>query len=292
MQGHMTKITKIDYHKTKEFWDLRAKACQNADLESITLLEELPELAEYKNQAEKRHILKLLKSMRLEPHMVALDLGCGTGRWSFELAKSCAKVIAVDYSSELLKIANEEANRREIKNVEFHQASAVDFLCPEKFDLILIAGLLLYISDDDILELIKKIRTMLKPKSILILREPTAVKGRLERINRYDANLKASYSAIYRSFDEHIKLFTQIGGFKLTYTNFVYPPFLIPLFLYNHFLPSRLKFHQSVKNALRAALKLNLVIDPFLLRLKPIYEILIRLRGIEIAQRIYVYKPN
>jgi len=278
----------LNYQETKKFWDARAKKYGELKLESITLLEDFPELIEYKDNAEKQHLLRL---MSLQPHWTVLDMGCGIGRWSFVFAKRCKKVVAVDYSGELLKIAQAEAKSRMLKNIEFIESSALDFSYPEQFDLILVAGVLLYINDEDIENVVKNSGRLLKPHGILVSREPTGVNGRVERINRYEKSLDATYNAIYRSVEEFADLFARCG-FKLTHTNFVYPPFSAPLSIYNHLVPQNLKNTSLIKSLLGLGFSLNLIFDPFLLKFKSIYEFLSLRKRIEIAQRLYVYRKT
>lgn len=65
-----------------------------------------------------------------------LDLGCGTGRHSIELAKRGYKVVGVDLSGDQLKRAREKASEAGVE-VEFKQADARDLDFDEEFDLVL-----------------------------------------------------------------------------------------------------------------------------------------------------------
>jgi ArsR family transcriptional regulator len=57
----------------------------------------------------------------LPPDLTIADLGCGTGSFTLELAKSGARVIAVDQSAAMLKYARRYV--KEFDNVELRQAS-------------------------------------------------------------------------------------------------------------------------------------------------------------------------
>jgi ArsR family transcriptional regulator len=61
----------------------------------------------------------LLRSM-IDPGWTVADLGCGTGAFTAELARSGARVIGVDQSSSMLRIARRRT--RELDNVTLHQA--------------------------------------------------------------------------------------------------------------------------------------------------------------------------
>lgn len=60
----------------------------------------------------------LLSNKMISKNSSALDIGCGPGKYSIELAKSCREVVALDISSEMLKFANENARKNNINNIE------------------------------------------------------------------------------------------------------------------------------------------------------------------------------
>lgn len=66
-----------------------------------------------------------------------IDIGCGTGRHSIELAKRGYKVTGIDLSENMLNRAKEKAKDVNVE-VQFIQADARNFHFDEKFDLALI----------------------------------------------------------------------------------------------------------------------------------------------------------
>jgi ubiquinone/menaquinone biosynthesis C-methylase UbiE len=50
-----------------------------------------------------------------------MDFGCGPGYFAIELAKRAKMVIAVDLSSEMLKIAQNKASKAGVSNIQFLQ---------------------------------------------------------------------------------------------------------------------------------------------------------------------------
>jgi ArsR family transcriptional regulator len=64
--------------------------------------------------------LGVLRSL-VPPEWTIADLGCGTGAFTAELARSGARVVGVDQSAAMLKVARRAT--RELPNVELHQAS-------------------------------------------------------------------------------------------------------------------------------------------------------------------------
>ncbi len=63
-----------------------------------------------------------------------LDIGCGTGRHSLELARRGYRVKGIDLSENMLEKAREKARKENLK-VEFARADARYFDYPEQFDL-------------------------------------------------------------------------------------------------------------------------------------------------------------
>ena len=65
-----------------------------------------------------------------------LDIGCGTGRHSIELAKRGYSVTGVDLSDSMLKRAKEKAIEQKV-NVDFKKADARSLTFKEEFDLVI-----------------------------------------------------------------------------------------------------------------------------------------------------------
>ncbi|WP_211305404.1 MFS transporter [Metamycoplasma auris] len=92
-----------------------------------------------------------------------LDIGCGTGRTTFELEKIFpeAKIIAIDISKELMK------NLKDTKNITFLMQNILTFKEDTKFDLIFFSfnGLTNIISKRDLDKFFKKINNLLRDKN-------------------------------------------------------------------------------------------------------------------------------
>jgi len=75
----------------------------------------------------------LLEELQLPPGSSILDVGCGTGRHSVELARRGYLMTGVDLSSEMLARAASAAQKAGVK-VEWIQSDATTFSFPPKFD--------------------------------------------------------------------------------------------------------------------------------------------------------------
>jgi len=65
-------------------------------------------LGRFVDEVETKLALELFQP---KPGMYVLDVGCGTGNFSIKLAKLGVKVVGIDISEEMLKIAREKAKR-------------------------------------------------------------------------------------------------------------------------------------------------------------------------------------
>ena len=122
----------------------------------------------------------ILEELKLSPGCHILDVGCGTGRHSVELAKRGYRVTGVDLSSGMLSEAKKAADKAGVE-VEWIHADASKFTSPGLFDaaICLCEGAFgLLGKDDDPLEhelsILRNINDVLKADKKLIL---TALNG-------------------------------------------------------------------------------------------------------------------
>lgn len=117
----------------------------------------------------------LVEELRLQEGDSIIDIGCGTGRHSIELAKRGFKVTGIDISKGMLKEAEKTALKEKV-DVRFIKANAVEFRSDEKFDAAVClcegAFALLGLDEDPRehdLEILKHINSLLKANSKFIL---------------------------------------------------------------------------------------------------------------------------
>lgn len=99
-----------------------------------------------------------------------LDIGCGTGRHSIELAKRGYTVVGIDLSESLLKRAIEKASEQKLQIVfQKHDARNLPFL--HEFDLVIMlceGAFPLMESDEMNFQILQNVANALKPKGKLI----------------------------------------------------------------------------------------------------------------------------
>lgn len=96
----------------------------------------------------------------------ALDIGCGTGVTTIELAGSVAEMTAVDTSPEMLRQAVEKTEKADVHNIKYIQGDMfMEELEPGAFDTVMIFNVLLYMPDQD--AAMKRLKELVKPGGYL-----------------------------------------------------------------------------------------------------------------------------
>ena len=93
------------------------------------------------------------------------DCACGTGNQAVGLAESGFKVTASDLSDQMLDMAKDKT---ESKNISFHQADLTDFRIKAVDAAIAITNVLLHFTEDQLISSFKNIHCNLKPGGLFI----------------------------------------------------------------------------------------------------------------------------
>jgi 2-polyprenyl-3-methyl-5-hydroxy-6-metoxy-1,4-benzoquinol methylase len=106
-------------------------------------------------------------SSHLRPRMTVLELGCGTGTFTQELARSGADIIAIDVSPELLEIASTSCSA---SNVQYQIQNAYALSYSEAvFDSVVGSSVLHHL---EIEQALRDIYRVLKPGGTIYFTEP------------------------------------------------------------------------------------------------------------------------
>lgn len=213
----------IEKSKTKGFWD---SVAESTDAEGQTYAGMLSAENQYytllREELEQLHLTKIVD---LKPTLKVLEVGCGGGRWSFFLSERVAKVVGIDFSSQMIALANralEERSKKNasqnrlqntlqnpLQNTEFLECELTEYETTETFDLIYFSGVLQYLDDNDIKASLQKARTLLAPGGTLVSRDTVETKTR--------SVLDGDYPVIYRTQSEYQALFEEMA-FSLSYS--------------------------------------------------------------------------
>lgn len=116
--------------------------------------------------AYKKTIVRTLEYVKKTDEV--LDIGCGTGVTTIELAKSVGHITAIDTSPDMMKQAEQKAEAAGAGNITFYRADLFDkMFSAGQFDVIMIFNVLLYIREQD--SAIKRLYELLKPGGHLLL---------------------------------------------------------------------------------------------------------------------------
>lgn len=108
----------------------------------------------------------------------ALEIGCGTGAFARDLAKRCKRVVALDLSAEMIRVARSRS--AQFNNLEFQLADAMTWqFSRSHFDFVCSIATLHHL---DQRALLVKIRDALKPGGVLVVLDLVASEGLVDRM--------------------------------------------------------------------------------------------------------------
>ncbi len=124
-----------------------------------------------RDEAEARRLLELLEqTLSLSHCATILDLACGRGRHSINLAEKGYLVTGIDLSKQAIKTARRKAKKDSIQKVDFKVRDMRNPL-PQKFDAVLnlFTSFGYFLNDKENIRIIESVVQMLKPNSVFVL---------------------------------------------------------------------------------------------------------------------------
>lgn len=122
--------------------------------------------------------IEFLQKRGIQPGMTVLDLGCGTGIMSCEIARLVGPagcVICVDNSEEQLMLARQRAKGEGLNNLIFLNLSAYDLSSlKQPVDAVYCRFLLLHLKEPD--KILAQVYELLQQDGLFFLDEPTGLK--------------------------------------------------------------------------------------------------------------------
>lgn len=190
---------------TEDFWKQRGN--KTISLKSVLLGEDFQNNIDIiRNQREFEIVNAMSKDLS---SLKILDIGCGIGRWAENFKDKLDLYTGIDYTEGFIEYAQQKY--ADYKNINFLRMSILDLNPTDfvnKYNLILCCGVLMYINDNDISNILKTLKSC-KPEYMYIQESISLMSGRLTLNNFKSKELKTNYSAIYRTKSEYEKYFKQ-----------------------------------------------------------------------------------
>jgi ubiquinone/menaquinone biosynthesis C-methylase UbiE len=125
-----------------------------------------------------KHYHNLLLSYVPQNCEIALEIGCGTGAFARRLATHCNRVIALDLSNDMIRVARSRSSQ--FDNVEFQLADATTWDFPQShFDFVCSIATLHHLNQR---ELFARMKDSLKPGGTLAVLDLVESNSWVERI--------------------------------------------------------------------------------------------------------------
>jgi 16S rRNA A1518/A1519 N6-dimethyltransferase RsmA/KsgA/DIM1 with predicted DNA glycosylase/AP lyase activity len=136
-----------------------------------------------------------------DPDGCVLDLGSGIGCWTEYFAPRFARVVAVEASRPLFDAMQERCGP--YPNVTMIHGDVMLFHPEDHYEVVFLGGMLMYLNEDDVISLLKKLTPFLQPEGIILCRETT--------VRKADITRSGDYQAVYRSLENYGRIFSECG---------------------------------------------------------------------------------
>lgn len=222
----MEEVADIDYTATHQFFKNRAEKFRPDNPYSVTMYQD--DDADLVRERNHREVEKLYPMLKLEGKSKVLDVACGIGRWADAIEDDVLEYCGVDFSDELIEIANK---RNQKKNYHFYAGAAyrIEEVLAEhscgRYNVILMIGILMYLNDRDLLSTLEQIERVSEEHATICVREPIGIRDRLTLKDFYSEELKDNYNAIYRTREELFGVFDAAlleKGFRIREEGFMF----------------------------------------------------------------------
>jgi SAM-dependent methyltransferase len=180
-----------------DYWENQGRRAAESEHEAVCYPGAPQFLNAYVDWSQRRAVDRLLRRIGSLAGKSALDVGCGTGRWSRLLASRGADVLAVDRSSAMLDVAAQRTT-----GVRFARMEATSLDLPsDSVDLALQVTMIQHLPADDQPLAIGEIARVVKPGGYVIS---------LDVVGHADA-FSTSHGTFPRARSEWVELWRRAG---------------------------------------------------------------------------------
>ncbi len=153
----------------------------------------------FRFRREQEAVARAIKS--LPSSCSVLDLGSGVGFWTEYFARRFSTVVSVEASPVLYSALTDRCSP--YRNVTTCNDDVLSFEPQQKFELVFLGGLLMYLNEHDVRVLLEKLAPSLEPGALVLCRESTVRSG--------TKVLQGEYQVVYRSVETYCGIFADAG---------------------------------------------------------------------------------
>lgn len=189
-----------------------------------TMLQDV-NLAKSRNLEEAKILERLFPG---DKKLSILDLGCGSGRLLrlFLSRNKILSYVGIEGVAQLVEQLRQECDPDVYSFYCVDLESDFSSFIQGQPDAILLSGILIYLNDSAVKNILKTIVKIASEKSSIYIRDPISMlENRFVLSNHFSSELQDTYSACYRTEKELIEHFFLIlieGGFELKKVDYVY----------------------------------------------------------------------
>ncbi len=155
-----------NFDMAKEYWEDRI-SCGNCSINNVLSLGEKELINVYYDIWEKRIIGNFIGDVS---NKEVLDVPCGSGRWTIDLAKKAKEVTAVDLSEKILRLVRKRANVENLNNIAYYENDIQEInQLNSKYDIILCTGLYEHLPESIYTELTANLAGLLRQRGKIII---------------------------------------------------------------------------------------------------------------------------
>ena len=168
----------------------------------------------FRFRAESKIVRRLARSVK--EHGTVLDLGSGIGFWVEDFATRFSRVIAVESSETLYQALKKRCSP--YPNVQTVLGDVMSFEPEGACDLAFLGGMLMYLNEEDVTALLRKLVASLEPGGMILCRESTVRGETLALQGDYQDSDEFALAAKAMQHDFEVKLADQKLKAKLVTT--------------------------------------------------------------------------
>ena len=201
------EIVNIDSTSIQSFWNAKAK--KDGSIKAVLLGSDFAQDSGIlRNERENKILCNLINNRE---QISVLDIGCGIGRWAYNLQSNYKTYHGIDFSSEFINSATKSF--KENPNVIFLQMSATQIdksMLLKYYDLVIVTGVAMYINDNEISRLFYCINDLTDINSSIYFQESVSILPHRLTLRNFDSKeLNSKYNAIYRTREEYEDFFAE-----------------------------------------------------------------------------------